>query len=243
MMTEKGNFIILNYTGTADGIVFDTTNEEKAREADIWKNDRTYEPMVVCIGATHIIPGFDTDLIGKELNTEYSVSVEPELAYGPVDKEQIRSAPVKNFNQKPTVGMPIHSDNRNGVIVNIIGKQAIVDFNHPLAGKTLEYTYTIEGIVDKPKDKVKGIFKLFFGKEFDDIDLRKGTLTITLPKGIAMDQSFVMGRAYAIHQIFEYIPEITDIVFKEVYQRPEILPETEETSEEPQEEPVEEATE
>lgn len=230
MPVNEGSFIKLRFTGLSDGIVFDTTEEEKAREAGIFNPQKEYEPIVVRLGGMHIIPGLDEALIGKEVGEKGTVEIPPEKAYGPRDESLIRSAPVKNFAEKPQVGMRISSDGQEGVVASIVGKRAVVDFNHVLAGKTLTYEYEIEALVESPEEQVQGLIDLYTGKTMD-IELADGVLTVLLPPGINYDKRWGMARGILIHQIFEFIEGINEVVLKESYKRPVLPEETEEIEE------------
>ena len=105
MAVNEGSFIKLRFTGLSEGVVFDTTEEEKAKEAGSVNPQKEYKPIVVCLGGMHIIPGLDEALIGKEVGEKGTVEIPPEKAYGPWDESQVRSAPAKNFAEKPQVGI------------------------------------------------------------------------------------------------------------------------------------------
>ena len=66
MAIKEGDFVKLNYTGSADGIIFDTTYEEVAKEDGSFSEGKKDEPIVIRIGGTHVIP----DMTGKEIGTE-----------------------------------------------------------------------------------------------------------------------------------------------------------------------------
>ncbi|MDE4907096.1 peptidylprolyl isomerase [Methanogenium marinum] len=219
MAVTEGSFIKLRFTGLSDGIVFDTTEEAKAREADIFNEKKEYEPIIVRLGGMHIIPGLDEALVGKEVGEKGTVEIPPEKAYGPRDDSLMKSAPIKNFGEKPQVGMRISSDGQEGVVASVVGKRAVVDFNHVLAGKTLTYEYEIEAIVEDPKDQVQGLINLYSGKDMD-LELTDGVLTILLPPGINYDKRWGMARGILIHQVFEFIEGIDEVVLKESYKRP-----------------------
>ena len=219
MAVNEGTFIKLRFTGSSDGDVFDTTEEDIAKDAGIFNEQKAYEPIVVRLGGMHIIPGLDEALIGKEVGEKGTVDIPPEKAYGPHDESLVKSAPVKNFAEKPQVGMRISSDGQEGVIVNIVGKRAVVDFNHLLAGKTLTYDYEIEAVVESPEEQVAGLINLYSGKDMD-LELTDGVLTILLPPGINYDKRWGMARGILIHQIFEFIDGIDEVVLKESYKRP-----------------------
>jgi FKBP-type peptidyl-prolyl cis-trans isomerase SlyD len=219
MTVQEGDFVKISYTGLVDEEIFDTTVEEKAREAGIYNPEKPYEAIVVRVGSMHVIAGLDEALVGREIGDEGEIEISPEKAYGPRDEDLVRSAPVKEFQEKPTVGTRVSSEGREGVVVNVIGKRAVIDFNHPLAGKSLQYTFKIEEAVEETTDKVKALIKLFSGRDMD-VELADGVLTVLLPPGISYDRRWMMGRGMTVHQIFEYIDEVNEVILKEVFTRP-----------------------
>jgi FKBP-type peptidyl-prolyl cis-trans isomerase SlyD len=229
MAINEGDIIRLNYTGRVEGEIFDTTIEADAEAAGIKNPQKDYEAIVVRVGSNHVIPGLDEALVGKEIGQQYEVEVSQEKGFGPHDMKLVESVNTNQFREKPKFGMRIQSGDREGVVVNVIGKKAVVDFNHPFAGKTLDYTFTIEGMVETVEEKAQGFIKLFSGRKMD-LSFAEGTLTLNLPAGINYDKRWVMARGIVVHQIFEYIPEVKDIVFVETFKRPEMP--AEETAEE-----------
>jgi len=219
MAVTEGSFIKLRFTGLSDGLVFDTTEADRAKEADIFNEKKEYKPIVVRLGGMHIIPGLDEALIGKEVGEKGTVEIPPEKAYGPRDESLMRSAPVKNFGEKPYVGMRISSDGEEGIVASVVGKRAVVDFNHVFAGKTLTYEYEIEAVVESPEEQVKGLIDLYTGKTMD-IELSDNVLTMLLPPGINYDKRWGMARGILMHQIFEFVDGIDEVVLKESYKRP-----------------------
>ncbi|WP_067051858.1 peptidylprolyl isomerase [Methanofollis ethanolicus] len=220
MAIQEGDIVRLNYTARVEGEIFDTTVAADAEEAGI-KSQKDYAPIVVRVGSNHVIPGLDEALVGKEIGQQYEVEVEAEKGFGPHDMKLVESVNANQFREKPKFGMRIQSGDREGVVVNVVGKRAVVDFNHPLAGKALSYTFTVEGMVETVEEKAKGFVKLFAGREMD-VTFAEGTLTLNLPAGINYDRRWVMARGIVVHQIFEFIPEVQDIVFVESFKRPEM---------------------
>lgn len=221
MAINEGDIIRLNYTGRVEGEIFDTTIGADAEEAGIKNPQKDYEAIVVRVGSNHVIPGLDEALVGKEIGQQYEVEVPAEKGFGPHDMKLVESVNTNQFREKPKFGMRIQSGDREGVVVNVLGKKAVVDFNHPLAGKTLTYTFTIEGMVEAVEEKAQGFIKLFSGRKMD-LSFAEGTLTLNLPAGINYDKRWVLARGIVVHQIFEYIPEVKDIVFVETFKRPEM---------------------
>ena len=221
MAIQEGDFVKLHYTGTVDGRIFDTTDEEKAKEEGIYNAQALYGPVVIRVGSHHVIVGLDEALSGKEEGSEDEIDVPPEKAFGERDQNKLEAFQKNSFKEKPAKGMTVKlEDKGEGVVVDVIGNRVIVDFNHPFAGKTLHYSYKIESKVEDLVEEVKGLIHLYAGRDMD-VAFDNGTVTITLPPGINYDRRWVLWRARIIHESFEYIPDISEITLVETFKRPE----------------------
>ena len=107
-----------------------------------------------------------------------------------------------------------------GTVVDVIGSKVIVDFNAPLAGQTLTYHYTIEEEVTDPLEQLKGLVRLYAGRDME-IAMDDGKATITLPPGINYDRRWLLWRSRIIHEGFESIEGISEIILVETFKRPE----------------------
>jgi len=236
MVLQEGDFIRLMYTGRAGENIFDTTDEKDAMEGGIHNPQAEYGPATVRLGSHHVIIGLEDELIGKEVGTEGEIEVPPEKAFGAHDERYMSSYPTAKFQEKPKRGMRVKIDGDEGTIADVIGKRAVVDFNHPLAGKTLQYTYTILEKVEDPIEQIKGLIRLYSGRTDIGITIADGTIELALPPAIIMyDRRWLTWRGTLIREIFEYYPDIENIVLKETFERPEeeeITPEVPDTEEE-----------
>ena len=77
MAIKEGDFIKLSYTGTVNGAVFDTTDEETAKTADIHSPNAVYGPVTICVGQKHVIVGLDEELVGKKVGASGEITVPP----------------------------------------------------------------------------------------------------------------------------------------------------------------------
>jgi FKBP-type peptidyl-prolyl cis-trans isomerase SlyD len=221
MAIKEGDFVRLSYTGSANGIVFDTTDEAAAKTADIHSEGAIYGPVTICVGQKHVITGLDEDLVGKKVGTEADVTVPPEKAFGERDPKKVQSYQKSKFKEKPVRGMRINvEDHGEGVVVDVIGSRVIVDFNSPLAGQTLTYHYKIEEAVSDPLEQLRGIIRLYTGKDME-VSLDDGKATITLPPGINYDRRWLIWHGRIIHEGFETISGISEINLLETYKKPE----------------------
>ena len=127
--------VSLAYKLTVDGNVLDEAGDEDA--------------IQFLAGHRNIIPGLESQLIGMAAGESKSVTVPPEGGYGEVDEAAIQDVPLSEFEDvKPEVGMELQMKDRQGresfARVLSIGEDSVkLDFNHPLAGKELNFEVKI----------------------------------------------------------------------------------------------------
>ena len=130
-----GDNVSVFYTGSfANGTVFNT-NVGSA-------------PFNFTVGANQVIPGFDSAVIGMHVGQNKTVTLPPSEAYGPVNQSLIVQAPLSEFkNANVTVGLHVSTQSGlSGVVTAITSNTATVDFNPPLAGKTLIFNIKVVAI-------------------------------------------------------------------------------------------------
>lgn len=176
-----GSFIELDYTGRVDGVVFDTT-----RKADAPPNSlASFKPVVVKLGSGQLIAGLENFLKDKKAG-KYSVSIPPESAFGKKDPKLLKLVPLASFKkeqqQQLAPGVPITVGDMQGVVKSVSGGRAVVDFNHQLAGKTVDYDIEFHGEVSDPKKKVESTVQAMLGVVLP-IEKQGEDLVLSLPKG------------------------------------------------------------
>jgi FKBP-type peptidyl-prolyl cis-trans isomerase SlyD len=219
MTVKEGSFVRLSYTGKIGERVFDTTDEAVAKEAGIHNPQAVYGPVLVRVGNRHVVIGLDDALVGKEAGDEGSVEVPPEKAFGIHDDTRMESVSLAKFEEKPQIGATVEVDNREGTVANIIGRRAVVDFNHPLAGKTATYWFRVEGIVESQPEQIQGLIQLYTQRSME-VTVEGGVITIHLPPAIMYDRRWLLWRSRVVQEIFEFYPEIEEIVLRESFKRP-----------------------
>ena len=221
MAIKDGDFIKLSYSGSVNETIFDTTDAAEAKSAGIHSPNAIYGPVTICVGQKHVILGLDEELVGKEIGSTGDVIVTPEKAFGDRDPKRIQSFPKSQFKEKPVRGMSVKMDEMGeGTVVDVIGSKVIVDFNPPLAGQTLSYHYTVEEEVNVPLEQLKGLIRLYAGRDLE-IAMDDGKATISLPPGITYDRRWLLWRSRIIHEGFELIRNIAEITLVETFKRPE----------------------
>lgn len=157
MGIEPGDQATIEYTGRLtdeDGTVFDTSRERVAEEAGLAgaQPDREFEPITVEPGAGQLIEGFEEGLMGLEEGDAETITVPPEKGYGEKSDDRIMEEDRDEFEglldgETPEVGMMIQTEQQQvGEIIHVDEEVVRIDFNHELAGETLEFDVEVVSI-------------------------------------------------------------------------------------------------
>jgi FKBP-type peptidyl-prolyl cis-trans isomerase 2 len=162
---KKGDFIEVDYVGRiADsGEVFDTTKPDVAKEANVFNENQKYGPVIVQLGQNMLLRGLERQLEGKEVGKEYKFRVMPEEGFGKKTAKLIQLVSTSKFRQQkitPIPGLQVNIDGVVGTVKAVSGGRTIVDLNHPLAGRELEYDVVVKRIVTDAKEKISAMLKL-----------------------------------------------------------------------------------
>lgn len=107
------------------------------------------EPLVYVQGGNHIIPGLEKALEGLNVGDEKEVNVSPEEGYGPLnDAAYVEVAKEEIPEDARVVGAQLQAQNPQGqmvypVVTEVKDETVTLDFNHPLAGKELNFSVKI----------------------------------------------------------------------------------------------------
>ncbi|MGV8151645.1 MAG: FKBP-type peptidyl-prolyl cis-trans isomerase [Candidatus Nanoarchaeia archaeon] len=167
MSIQKNDFIEIEFTGLSNGEIFDTTDKEQAKKIGL---EADVKPLIISVGNEMLLKGLDNDLIGKEISKKYSVHLTAQNAFGLRDSKLIKTMPIRVFKEKdimPVQGMTFQFDNYIAKILSVSGGRVITDFNNPLAGKEIDYNYTIKRLVEDDKEKVNSLLDFFFKQRFE----------------------------------------------------------------------------
>ena|SRR3989338_421284 len=184
-MTEikKGDFIELSYTGKVDTEVFDSTEQLSQKS------------VVVCIGQGHILRGLDASLEGKKIGQEFSITIQPENGFGRKDAHLIQMIPKAKFTEQkidPHVGMQLNIDQQMAVVRQVSGGRILVDFNHPLAGRELEYTVKPLRRIEDKQEQLKYLLSMELGLPETEFSTKVAGETVTIefpePLNVMLDQ-------------------------------------------------------
>lgn len=184
MPIKKKDFIELEYTGRLkeNNLIFDTTDEKVAKENNIFSKEKTYHPIVICVGEGHILNGIDKNIEGKEFG-KYKIDLSAEDAFGKKDPKLMQLIQTNKFLQqgiRPVPGLQINMDGIIGTVRSVSGGRTIMDFNHPLAGKDIIYEVKINKFITDAKEKITAVLQRLLNLDHVHVDLKDGKTKIGL---------------------------------------------------------------
>jgi FKBP-type peptidyl-prolyl cis-trans isomerase 2 len=167
MLSEK-DFIEIEFTAKVkDGEVFDSNIKEDLEKANL---NVEAKPFVFALGEGMFLKGIEDILIGKPDSGEYEIELSPEKAFGKRNSKLIQIVPSRIFREQklnPVHGMIFNFDGRIGKVLSVSGGRIIVDFNNPIAGKTVVYKIKVLRKVTDLKEKAKSFINFLFKRDFD----------------------------------------------------------------------------
>jgi len=208
----------LEYTGKIKLMnkVFDTSDQKIAKTNDIYNEKMKYGPITICIGEKNVLQGLDSELGDKDIDKEYEIVVSPDNAFGKKDPKKMKIVSMSLFRKQkmnPYPGLQINADGMIGTVRSVSGGRVNLDFNHPLAGRELVYTFKILKKVEDIKEKVNSVMKFgleMFGPDMFSKTLTEGNLEIT--SKIKMPEQIQKSFAEKFKKL---VPELKKIEFIE----------------------------
>ncbi|XES77927.1 MAG: FKBP-type peptidyl-prolyl cis-trans isomerase [Candidatus Bathyarchaeia archaeon] len=228
MALQKGDFILIDYTAKVKETneVFDTTVDETAKKERLQKEGEIYEPKLIVVGEGWVLKTLDEGLLNMDVGAPQTVEIPPEQAFGPRDPEKVKQVHLKKLAEKginPAVGMRIEFGGKNAIIRSIGAGRALLDFNPPLAGKTLIYDVTINKKLETLEEKVgalihrripvveEGKFKYAITDKALTIDMPEDTFYL---EGVQIAKR---GIAFDIQKFF---PDLEETKFIDTFKAP-----------------------
>ena len=141
LQVENGNTVSVHYRGTLnDGTEFDSSHSRG-------------EPLSFQVGAGQMISGFDAALPGMAVGETKSITLSPENAYGETIPEAITDVPKTAFPQGYNFQVDEMVQGQNDMGQPVLGRihevkdsAVTIDFNHPMAGKDLNFEIELVSI-------------------------------------------------------------------------------------------------
>lgn len=145
---ENDVVVVMDYSLTVDGEVIDSSEESG--------------PIAFLQGRGNIIPGLERELAGMKIGDRKQVTVLPADGYGELEPDNFVDVPRAEFPAEIPleIGTEIQVAMDDGsedmaMITDISDDSIQLDFNHPLAGKTLEFQVTITDLREATAEELE----------------------------------------------------------------------------------------
>ena len=233
MTLQKGDFILIDYTAKVKETneVFDTTLEEISKKEHLHKEGESYEPKLVVLGESWMLKALEENLTTMESGKAQTVEIAPKDAFGQRDPEKVKRVPLKQLTAKgtnPGIGMRIDYNGKMAVVRSIGAGRVLLDFNPPLAGKTLVYDVTVKKKLETNEEKIAALIHrrvpLAEESKFNFL-IKEKTLNIDMPEDTFYIEGIQIAKRGIAMDVQRFLPELLEIKFVETF-KSEPKPET-----------------
>jgi len=244
---EYGDFVRIEYVARTaeEGHLVDTTDGDLAEKEGIDDGEREFGPRTIVLGEQHIFDPVEESLVGGVVGDSGTATVPPVEGFGEYDDEEVRTVSADKIPEDDRYpGNQVTIDGENGFVERIIGGRARVDFNHPLAGDTLEYEWEIVGTVNDREEQARDLLRTFLdidldvhfetdtveeqqvvededdetdddGPTYETVEVEKEALYIDAEPELTMNQQWMMGKQQIGQQLIDLL-DIDRVVVQEV---------------------------
>jgi peptidylprolyl isomerase len=225
MALQKGDFILIDYVAKVKETneVFDTTKDGVAKKEHLHKEGQIHEPELVVVGEGWVLKALDEALATMEVNKPETVEISPEKGFGQRDPEKIKRVSIKQLYAKeinPVVGARIEYQGKNATIRSVGAGRVLLDFNPPLAGRTLIYDVTITNKLDTAEQKIGAIVHrrvpVVEENKFK-LTIQGCDLTIDLPEETFYVEGIQIAKRGIAMDIQKFLPELAETRFVETF--------------------------
>jgi FKBP-type peptidyl-prolyl cis-trans isomerase 2 len=225
MPLQKGDFILIEYTAKVKETneVFDTTNEETSKKEHLHKEGEIYEPKLIVVGEGWMLKPLDEAFTTMEPAKPATVEIPPAQAFGPRDPEKIKRVPLKQLLTKdinPAIGARIEYGGKNATIRSIGAGRVLLDFNPPLAGKTLVYDVTVQKKLEANEEKIAAlIHRRIPVAEADKfkLTLEEKALTVEMPEETYYLEGIQVAKRGVSMDLQKFFPDVACVKFVETF--------------------------
>jgi len=223
----KGDLAYLDYdvfvVGAGDRkTLHETTRADVAKAQDKYEEKRAYVPVPVVVGHDRVPKGLDEALLDASVGESKEFVIPPEKGAGERDPRLVRLYPVREFHRReidPAPGMEVTVENRRGTVVAVTAGRVRVDFNNPLAGRTLRYNLTVTKRAESAEEKVRGILDMDYG--FADqfkLFVKETEVDVFVPDVCKTDERWFVAKFRVVADLREFagIPKVR---FVEEYEK------------------------
>ena len=153
MIIQKNKVVAISYTLEVEGRTADKAGADA--------------PLEYIHGTGMLLPKFESALDGKAAGEDFGFTLTPEEGYGTYNPNLLVVLPIEAFAIDgrtateflvPGRTLPMLNGEGqvvHGTVVTVTEKSVTMDFNHPMAGKTLNFTGKVESVRDATEKELK----------------------------------------------------------------------------------------
>lgn len=161
MRVNKGTLVSLSYE------LFDIDEDGQATSIEVASAE---QPLVFIQGVGLMLPAFEAELMGLEAGDKFDFTLKPEDAYGEAREDLLIELPKEAFHIEGEFDseivyegaqVPMMTDDGQqvmGLVQEIIGDMVYMDFNHALAGSTLQFKGEILEVREPSEEEFQSFF-------------------------------------------------------------------------------------
>ncbi|MHA1409271.1 MAG: FKBP-type peptidyl-prolyl cis-trans isomerase [Candidatus Odinarchaeia archaeon] len=172
----------------------------------------------------------DEEFEKMKVGEEKTVEIPPEKAFGKRDPNAIKTLPLREFKKqkiKPYPGMRLKIGQTSALVKTVSSGRVTLDFNMPLAGKTLIYTVKVTEKLTEDIDKIKALIGWRVGdpeilNEFK-LDLKGSKLSVEIPEKAFLSEGLQYAKRGIARDIYKYIPKVKLVTFIENYPKESLI--------------------
>jgi FKBP-type peptidyl-prolyl cis-trans isomerase SlyD len=149
MKIDKNSFVTIDYL-------------IRMGERETYPPNGKPEEISFCMGWGAMPPGLEEAMMGMETSDHKVVRLSPQEAYGDLDRELIMEVPRSDFaaDIELKTGLVFETENEEGhpvyfIVQEVHPDHVVIDFNHPLAGKELEVSFTVRQVREATQEDLK----------------------------------------------------------------------------------------
>ena len=223
----KGDLAYLDYDVFIVGAgeqktLHETTRADVAKAQDKYDDKHAYVPVPVVVGHDRVPKGLDEALLGAEVGESKEFVVPPEKGAGERDPRLVKLYPIREFHRReidPAPGMEVTVENRRGTVTAVTAGRVRVDFNNPLAGRTLHYSVTVGRRAETTEEKVRGILDMDYGLEDQFRIFAKETeVDVFVPDVCKTDERWFVAKFRVVADLREFAG-LAKVRFVEEYEK------------------------
>jgi peptidylprolyl isomerase len=223
MTFKEGDFLEVDYSvfDAASGTILATTQEKKAKDANIYNEKMKYGPVLMVIGSSGLIKGLDRELRNMKEKDTKRFTLKPEDAFGQRSEELMRVMPLSEFKSRdidPYPGMQVELDSMTATVRSVSPGRVVVDANHPFAGKEIIYDVIVQRQLTNDKEKIEALAKST-GVSPSAINVMPEKVELSFNDSVIKNADYFVGKTSLVASIFNYFGKMKSIEVKEEYAR------------------------